>query len=103
MDVTENQFLSQTARAMEDVDASVINSGMAVDSGLLPDEDAIYLEPVDDTSRPYVNIIAARKEDEDNEVYQQVVDAYQTERTAEVIEETSNGADIPAWEEFGRK
>lgn len=102
LEITELEA-SQTARAMEDVDASVINSGMAVDSGLLPDEDAIYLEPVDDTSRPYVNIIAARKEDEDNEVYQQVVDAYQTERTAEVIEETSNGADIPAWEEFGRK
>lgn len=94
---------SQTARSMEDVDASVINSGMAVDAGLSPNEDAIYLEPVDDTSRPYVNIIAARKEDEDNEVYQKVVDAFQTEQTAKVIEETSNGADIPAWEEFGRK
>ncbi|GAA3016248.1 MetQ/NlpA family ABC transporter substrate-binding protein [Tetragenococcus solitarius] len=94
---------SQTARSMEDVDASVVNSGMAVDAGLSPNEDAIYLEPVDDTSRPYVNIIAARKEDEDNEVYKKVVDAYQTEQTAKVIEETSNGADIPAWEEFGRK
>lgn len=94
---------SQAARSMEDVDASVVNSGMAVDAGLSPNEDAIYLEPVDDTSRPYVNIIAARKEDEDNEVYKKVVDAYQTEQTAKVIEETSNGADIPAWEEFGRK
>lgn len=94
---------SQTARSMEDVDASVVNSGMAVDAGLSPNDDAIYLEPVDDTSRPYVNITAAREEDEDNEVYQKVVDAYQSEQTAEVIEETSNGADIPAWEEFGRK
>ncbi|MDN6130329.1 MAG: MetQ/NlpA family ABC transporter substrate-binding protein, partial [Tetragenococcus halophilus] len=31
------------------------------------------------------------------------VDAYQSEETKEVIEETSDGADIPAWEEFGRK
>ncbi|AYW47953.1 metal ABC transporter substrate-binding protein [Tetragenococcus osmophilus] len=102
LEITELEA-SQTARSMEDVDASVVNSGMAVDAGLSPNEDAIYLEPVDDTSRPYVNIIAARKEDEDNEVYQKVVDTYQTEQTAEVIEETSNGADIPAWEEFGRK
>lgn len=102
LNITELEA-SQTARAMEDVDVSVINSGMAVDAGLSPNDDAIYLEPVDETSRPYVNIIAARKEDEDNEVYQKVVDAYQSEQTAEVIEETSNGADIPAWEEFGRK
>ncbi|MDN6639680.1 MAG: MetQ/NlpA family ABC transporter substrate-binding protein [Tetragenococcus sp.] len=102
LDITELEA-SQTARSMEDVDASVVNSGMAVDSGLSPNDDAVYLEPVDDTSRPYVNIIAARKEDEDNEVYQKVVDAFQSEQTAEVIEETSNGADIPAWEEFGRK
>ncbi|GEQ37014.1 MAG: MetQ/NlpA family ABC transporter substrate-binding protein [Tetragenococcus halophilus] len=102
LEITELEA-SQTARAMEDVDASVINSGMAVDAGLSPNDDAIFLEPVDDTSRPYVNIIAARKEDEDNEVYQKVVDAYQSEETKEVIEETSDGADIPAWEEFGRK
>lgn len=102
LEITELEA-SQTARSMEDVDASVVNSGMAVDAGLSPNEDAVYLEPVDDTSRPYVNIIAARKEDEDNEVYQKVVDVFQTEQTAEVIEETSNGADIPAWEEFGRK
>ena len=39
----------------------------------VPTEDAIFLEPVDETARPYVNIIAARKEDQDNEVYQKVV------------------------------
>ncbi|KAF1305728.1 MetQ/NlpA family ABC transporter substrate-binding protein [Enterococcus saccharolyticus] len=94
---------SQTARALQDVTVSVINSGMAVDAGFVPKEDAIYLEPVDDTSRPYVNIIAARKEDEDNEVYKKVVAAYQTEETAKVIEETSKGSSIPAWETFGKK
>lgn len=77
-DITENRLnleiseldAAQTARALSDVDVSVINSGMAVDAGFVPTEDAIFLEPVDETARPYVNIIAARKEDEDNEVYQ---------------------------------
>ena len=88
---------AQTAPAhyQTDVDISVINSGMAVDAGFVPTEDAIFLEPVDDeTARPYVNIIAARKEDQDNEVYQKVVAAYQTDETKKVIEETSKGSSV---------
>lgn len=110
-DITENKLnldiseldAAQTARALSDVDISVINSGVAVDAGFTPTEDAIFLEPVDDNSKPYVNIIVARKEDKDNEVYQKVVDAYQTKETEKVIEETSKGSSIPAWETFGRK
>lgn len=94
---------SQTARAMKDVDISVINSGMAVDAGLIPQDDAIFIEPVDKTSKPYVNIIVARKKDADNKVYQKIVTEYQTEQTKKVIKNTSKGADIPAWEKFGKK
>lgn len=78
---------SQTARALPDVDASIINSGVAVDAGFIPTKDAIYLEPVDEKSKPYVNVIAVRKEDENNEVYNKIVDVYQTEETKKVIEE----------------
>ena len=66
-------------------------------------KDAIYLEPVDETSKPYVNIIVARKEDENNETYAKIVEAYQTEDTKKVIEETSKGSSIPAWDTFGKK
>lgn len=94
---------SQTARALADVDAAVINSGVAVDAGFTPTKDAIYLEPVDENARPYVNIIVSRKEDANNKTYQKIVDAYQTKETEKVIEETSKGSSIPAWEDFGRK
>lgn len=94
---------SQTARALQDVAVSVINSGMAVDAGYIPMTDAIYLEPVDESSRPYVNIIVARTADIGNEVYQKVVAAYQTDETIKVIEETSKGSSIPAWDTFGTK
>lgn len=109
-DVTENKLnlkiteldASQTARALQDIDASVINSGMAVDAGFVPTKDAIFLEPVDETSKPYVNIIVAREADKDNKTYNKVVDVYQQEETKKVIEETSKGSSIPAWETFGR-
>ncbi|HIZ52868.1 MAG TPA: MetQ/NlpA family ABC transporter substrate-binding protein [Candidatus Enterococcus avicola] len=110
-DITENKLnldiseleASQTARVLQDVTASVINSGMAVDAGFIPTEDAIYLEPVDESSRPYVNIIVARAEDKDNETYKKIVAAYQTDETIKVIEETSKGSSIPAWVTFGEK
>lgn len=110
-DITENKLnlkieeldAAQTPRSLQDVAVAIINSGVAVDAGYHPTKDAIFLEPVDDTSKPYVNIIVARKEDEDNETYQKIVDAYQTEDTKKVIEETSKGSSIPAWDTFGKK
>ncbi|MEG0284460.1 MULTISPECIES: MetQ/NlpA family ABC transporter substrate-binding protein [Vagococcus] len=110
-DITENAKelkiteldASQTARALQDVDLSVINSGVAVDAGFDPKKDSIFQEPVDENSKPYVNIIVSRKEDENNEVYQKVVDAYQTDETKKVIDETSKNTSFPAWDTFGRK
>jgi len=106
-DITDNPLnleieeldASQTARSLQDVKASVINSGMAVDYGFVPTEDSIFLEPVNDDSDPYVNVIVARPEDADNEVYQKVVEAFQADDTIEVIEETSKGSSIPVWNE----
>lgn len=110
-DITENSKnlkiteldASQTARALQDVDLSVINSGVAVDAGFNPQKDSIFAEPVDENSKPYVNIIVSRKEDEKNETYQKIVDAYQTDETKKVIDETSKNTSFPAWETFGRK
>ncbi|MGH2096084.1 MetQ/NlpA family ABC transporter substrate-binding protein, partial [Enterococcus faecalis] len=39
---------TQTVRALQDVDSSVINSGMAVDAGYTPDKHAIFLAPVNE-------------------------------------------------------
>ena len=106
-DVVENRLnlqfqtleSNQTARALQDVTASVINSGMAVDAGFIPSEDAVFLEPVTEDSKPYYNVIAALSEDVDNEVFQTIVAYYQSEGTAKVIEESSKGSQFPVWDE----
>lgn len=110
-DITENKKnldikeidASQTPRTLQDVTLAVINNGVAVDAGLNPGEDPIFKEPLDDSSKPYVNIIVSRKEDADNETYQKVVDAYQTDETKKVIEEKFKGSIIPSWDTFGKK
>ncbi|UTR06868.1 MetQ/NlpA family ABC transporter substrate-binding protein [Alkalihalobacillus sp. LMS6] len=80
-------------RLMQDVDASVINNGFAVDAGLSPAEDAIFRE--DETATPYINIIAAQTKDQDNPVLQRLVELYQSEDVENVILEEHKGARIP--------
>lgn len=105
-DITENTMnldiveidAAQTPRAMSDQDFVVINNDHATASGLIPTEDAFFLEQIDENTDPYVNIIAARSEDSDNEVYQTIVERYQTDEVKEIIEEATKGSSIPAWE-----
>jgi len=89
---------SQTARSLKDVDLSIINSGMAVDAGFVPNKDAKFLEPVNENSKPYINIIVSKKADKDNETYKKIIKAYQADDVKKVIEETSKGSSLPAWE-----
>lgn len=88
---------SQTARSLQDVAAAVINNGVAVDSGLTPTVDAIFLEKIDEKSKPYINIIVAREEDKDNEVYKKIVKAFQTDEVKEIIDRISKGSSVTAW------
>lgn len=105
-DITENTMnldiveidAAQTPRAMSDQDFVVINNDHATASGLIPTEDAFFLEQIDENTDPYVNIIATRSEDSDNEVYQTIVERYQTDEVKEIIEEATKGSSIPAWE-----
>lgn len=88
---------AQTARSLPDVGAAVINVFMALDAGLIPKEDAIFIEPVDDNSKPYYNIIVAQTKDKDNETYQKIVKAYQTDDSKKIIEDLYKGSVIPLW------
>lgn len=88
---------SQTARSLSDVTIALINSGMAVDAGYIPTEDAIFLEPVDESSDPYVNIIAANNGD-NRDVFQKIINAFQTDDVVELNEKISKGSSIAVWD-----
>lgn len=88
---------AQTARSLTDVGASVINVFMALDAGFIPKDDAIFIEPVNEESKPYYNIIVAREVDKDNEVYKKIVDAYRTDESKKLIDELYKGSVLPLW------
>lgn len=88
---------ANTASLLPDVAAAFVNGAHAVDNGLKL-EDAVYTEQVEPGSdNPYINIIACRTGEENNEVYQKVLAAYQSEQSAQAILDIYQGAYIPAW------
>lgn len=85
----------QTPRVLPDVAASVINNGVAGQAGFSPAEDAIFVEDeTDENVHPYVNIIAARAEDKDNETYKRIAELYQENDIAEAVKEDTNDGSI---------
>jgi D-methionine transport system substrate-binding protein len=86
---------AQTPRALPDVAASIINNGIAVDAGFNPTKDSIYLES--ETATPYVNIIAVRTEDKDNETLKRIAELYQEDDVADFINEEYKGSMIPTF------
>lgn len=104
-DITENKLnleiievdAATTARTLEDVTCAAINSGFAVDAGFIPKEDAIFLEPIDENSKPYINIIAAKREDKDNKVLKRIVELYQTDEVKEIIDRLYKGSQVTTW------
>ena len=82
-----------------DVDAAFIDNSFLGATNFQP-SDAIYVfgDTADTINIARVNNIAARAEDADNETYLKIVELYQQEDVAEVINEVTNGGSIPAWD-----
>lgn len=90
------------ANILPDCAAAIINGGNAFTAGLNPVTDTIFIEDVNpetnDAVPELVNVIVARTEDKDNEVYKKIVEAYQTPEVQKTIEEAYQGAFVCAWE-----
>lgn len=86
---------AQTPRVLPDVAASIINNGVAVEAGLVPVDDSIYIEGAE--SKPYINIIAAQEKEKDNKTYQKIVELYQEDDVAEHIKKTYKDSLIPTF------
>lgn len=107
-DITENPLNLELVEAdaanvyslLPDVAAAVINCNYALDNGLNPAQDSIFQDDVTFYSgNSYINLIAARTADKDNEIYKKIVHAYQSEAVKEVYATTFKGSYLAAWEE----
>ncbi|MFB0919061.1 MAG: MetQ/NlpA family ABC transporter substrate-binding protein, partial [Clostridiaceae bacterium] len=68
-----------------------------------PADDAIFLEPVTDDSKPYFNLIAAREADKDKEVLKRIVKEYQSQEIGDLMIKVYKGAQFPVWEGYKKQ
>ncbi len=89
----------QIARSLTDVTIGCVNDNYALDSGLKPNKDAIFLEDAQsDEVAEYINVIATTKDREnDEDLLDLVKNYYQTDETAKDYDTYTDGAWIPAW------
>ena len=87
----------QTGRVINSVDASVVNNDYAGPAGL-GDKQTIYIEPVNKDSKQWINIICARKGEENNKLYKDVVKAFQTKKTKQLTKHFYGNSQITAWD-----
>lgn len=101
-DITENSKnikfqeveAAQLPRVLDDVDAAVINTNYAMEAGFVPEKDALAIE---DSTSPYVNIVAVREGDENKPAIKKLMEALHSDEIKQFIEDKYKGAVVPAF------
>ena len=92
----EEMEAAQVPRSLDDVAAAVINTDYALRVGLVPSKEALTLE---DSTSPYVNIVAVRAGDEDRPEIKALVKALHSDEVKQFILDKYKGAIVPAFTE----
>ena len=86
----------QTARALSDVDISVINNGVAIKAGKDAKKDPIYLEKASsDAVKPYINVVAVNSKDKDNKTYKKIIELYHSKEAQKALKEDTKDGEKP--------
>lgn len=90
---------SQTARSLTSADAAIVNNSYAVPAKI-DYKTSLYKENVDQNSKQWVNILAGKKDWEKSDkaaAIKKLVKVYHTDELKKVVEDTSEGIDVPVW------
>lgn len=81
-------------RTYGDAAAAVINSNYAIDAGLDPLTDGILIETGES---PYANLVAVRTGEENQDKFQKLIKALNSDKVKEYIEKEFKGSIVPAF------
>lgn len=81
-------------RILPDVDMALINTNYALEAGLNPTEDALFIE---NKESPYANLVATTADKKDDPAIAKLVQALQTDKVRDYILEHYQGAIVPAF------
>ncbi|MFA7668206.1 MAG: MetQ/NlpA family ABC transporter substrate-binding protein [Burkholderiaceae bacterium] len=81
-------------RVLPDVDIALINTNYALEAGLNPVADALFIEGEDS---PYANLVATTEAKKDDAAIQKLVKALQTDEVRNFIKKNYKGSIVPAF------
>src|SRR5699024_530335 len=81
-------------RILPDVDMALINTNYALEAGLNPLDDALFIEGVES---PYANLVAVPVDKKDDPRFADLLEALQSPAVSEYITEKYEGAIVPAF------
>jgi len=81
-------------RVLGQVELALINTNYALEAGLNPSKDALLIE---NTSSPYLNIVATQESKKDDQLIKILVKELQTEEVKQFILDRYQGAVVPAF------
>ncbi|GAB6927139.1 MetQ/NlpA family ABC transporter substrate-binding protein [Paenibacillus sp. JCM 10914] len=81
-------------RMLDELDLAIINTNYALEAGLDPTKDALFIE---DKENPYANLLVARPDNKDSDAIQKLAKALTSEDVKTFIEEEYKGAVLPAF------
>lgn len=85
---------AQLPRSLPDVTMAIINTNFALEAGLNPMDDAIFMEG---SESPYVNIVAVRKGDENRPALKALAEALTSDAVRRFLLEEYDGAVVPTF------
>jgi len=89
---------AQLPRVLEEVAIAVINGNYALEAGLSPAKDALYLEDATtEASKKYHNVIAVKKGNENSQKIKDLTEILTSEKVKKFIEENYNGSVLPVF------
>ena len=81
-------------RSLDDVDLALISTNYALEAGLVPTKDALFIEGSDS---PYANVLVTRADNKDAPAIKKLVNALHTPEVKKFIQEKYKGAVVPAF------
>ncbi|WP_406020204.1 MetQ/NlpA family ABC transporter substrate-binding protein [Succinivibrio sp.] len=102
LDIKENKLnlnikeleAPQLPRSLDDVDAAIINTNLAIDAGLNPLKDALFIENADS---PYVNVVVGNSLSVKKDSVKALLKALQSDKVKKFINDKYNGAVVAAF------
>jgi D-methionine transport system substrate-binding protein len=87
---------AQIARVVDEVSFIVLNGNYALESGIAEEREAVAIEQADsEAAQTYVNVIAVKEGNEDNEGVKALVDVLKSDEIKQYITDTYDGAVVP--------